>query len=61
VTHHAWEQAFVLMADHGQMGACKIVASGMEKTAPGQQEQLRRLEVLAECLNAVADASQTRY
>lgn len=56
-----WEQAFALMADQGQMGACKIVASGMEKTAPGQQEQLRRWEVLADCLNAVADASRTRH
>lgn len=58
---HAWEQAFVLMADHGQMGACEIVASGMQKTPPGQQEQLRQWEVLAGCLNAVADASRTRH
>lgn len=57
----AWRQAFALMADHGQMGACKIVASGMEKTPPGQREQYRQWEVLADCLNAVADASRTQH
>ena len=57
----AWEQAFALMADYGQMGACKIVASGMEKTPPGQPEQYRQWEVLADCLNAVADASRTQH
>jgi membrane-bound ClpP family serine protease len=56
----AWEQAFALMADHGQMGACQIVASGMAKTPPGQPEQYRQWEVLADCLNAVADASRTK-
>ncbi len=57
----AWRQAFALMADHGQMGACKIVASGMEKTPLGQREQYRQWEVLADCLNAVADASRTKH
>jgi membrane-bound ClpP family serine protease len=57
----AWEQAFALMADHGQMGACEIVASGMQKTPPGLAEQYRRWEVLADCLNAVADASRTKH
>ena len=32
----AWQQAFALMADHGQLGACQFVASGMQKTPPGQ-------------------------
>ena len=57
----AWEQAFALMADHGQMGASAIVASGMQKTPPEQPEQYRRWEVLADCLNAVADASRTKH
>ena len=57
----AWEQAFALMADHGQMGACAIVASGMQKTPAEQPEQYRRWEVLADCLNAVADASRTKH
>lgn len=57
----AWEQAFALMADHGQMGACKFVASGMHKTPPGQPEQYRQWEALADCLNAVADASRTKH
>jgi membrane-bound ClpP family serine protease len=57
----AWEQAFALMADHGRMGACKIVASGMQKTLNGEPEQYRQWEVLADCLNAVADASRTKH
>ncbi len=57
----AWDQAFALMADHGQMGACRIVASGIEKTPPGDAGQSRRWEALADCLNAVADASRTRH
>ena len=57
----AWEQAFALMADHGQLGACAVVASGMQKTPPGQPEQYRQWEVLADCLNAVADASRTKH
>lgn len=57
----AWQQAFALMADHGQMGACQIVASGMRKTPSGQLEQYRQWEVLADCLNAVADASRTKH
>jgi len=56
----AWEQAFALMADHGQMGACEIVASGMQKSPPEKPEQYRQWEVLADCLNAVADASRTK-
>ncbi len=59
--HDAWEQAFALVADHGQMGACKIVASGMQKTPPGNLQQYRRWEVLADCLNAVADASRLKH
>ncbi len=57
----AWEQAFALMADHGQMGACEIVASGMQKTPAGEQEQYRQWEALADCLNAVADASRMKH
>ena len=57
----AWEQAFVLMADLGQAGACEVVASGMQKTPDGEPEQYRRWEVLADCLNAVADASRTKH
>jgi len=57
----AWEQAFALMADHGQLGACHIVASGMQKTPDGEPEQYRQWEVLADCLNAVADASRTKH
>jgi len=56
-----WEQAFALMADHGQMGACGIVAAGMQKTPPRQPEQYRQWEVLADCLNAVADSSRTKH
>lgn len=57
----AWEQAFALMADHGQMGACRVVASGMQKASSEQPEQFRRWEVLADCLNAVADASRQKH
>lgn len=57
----AWETAFVLMAGHGQLGACRIVASGMQKTPKEKSEQLRQWEALADCLNAVADASRTRH
>ncbi|MEG8049253.1 hypothetical protein QP178_04935 [Sphingomonas aurantiaca] len=57
----AWKQAFALMADHGQRGACQIVASGMQKTPSGQPEQFRQWEMLADCLNAVADASRTKH
>ena len=56
-----WEQAFALMADHGQMGACELVAAGMQKTPPGECEQYRQWECLADCLNAVADASRTKH
>ncbi len=58
---NAWEQAFALMAGHGQAGACEIVASGMQKTPPEEREQYRQWEILADCLNAVADASQTKH
>jgi len=58
---HAWEQAFVLMAGHGQMGACEIVASGMRKTSPENTEEYRRWEALADCLNAVAEACSTKH
>ena len=61
MTQDAWVQAFALMADLGQMGACRIVASGMQRTPPEQPEQYRRWEVLADCLNAVADASRTKH
>lgn len=57
----AWEQAFALMADHGQMDACQIVASGMQKTPDDEPKQYRKWEVLADCLNAVADASRTKH
>ncbi|RZL85467.1 MAG: hypothetical protein EOP66_01330 [Sphingomonas sp.] len=57
----AWEQVFVLMADHGQLGACRIVASGMQKTPDGEPDQYRQWELLADCLNAVADASRTKH
>ncbi|KQN02531.1 hypothetical protein ASE82_09350 [Sphingomonas sp. Leaf230] len=57
----AWQQAFALMADHGQLGACQIVASGMQKTPDGEPERYRQWEVLADCLNAVADASRTKH
>ncbi len=57
----AWEQAFTLMADYGQMRACEIVASGMRKTPADQPKQFRQWEVLADCLNAVADASRTKH
>ena len=58
---NAWEQAFALMADHGQMGACEIVSAGMQKTPPGQPLQYRQWEVLADCLNAMASASRTKH
>lgn len=61
MTHEAWEQAFALMNDHGQMGACEIVASGMQRTPPCKTEQFRQWEVLADCLNAVADANRTKH
>ena len=57
----AWEQTFMLMADLGQAGAYEVVASGMQKTPDGEPEQYRRWEVLADCLNAVADASRTNH
>ncbi|RMB54731.1 hypothetical protein C8J44_2357 [Sphingomonas sp. PP-CE-3A-406] len=57
----AWEQAFALMADHGQCGACQLVAAGMQKTPSDQPEQFRQWDVLADCLNAVADASRTKH
>ena len=57
----AWQQAFALMADHGQLCACQIVAAGMQKTPDGEPEQYRQWEVLADCLNAVADASRTKH
>lgn len=57
----AWEQVFALMADHGQRGACEIVASGMQKTPADKREQFRQWEVLADCLNAMADASRTKH
>jgi len=57
----AWQQAFALMADHGQLGACQIVASGMQKTPDGEPEQYRQWEILADYLNAVADASRTKH
>jgi hypothetical protein len=56
-----WEQAFALIADHGQRGACGIVASGMQKTPADKREQFRQWEVLADCLNAMADASRTKH
>ena len=57
----AWEQVFAPMADHGQLGAYKIVASGIQKTPNGEPEEYRRWEVLADCLNEVADASRTMH
>jgi len=57
----SWEQAFALIADYGQMGACKIVASGMQNTPADKREQFRQWEVLADCLNAMADASRTKH
>ncbi len=57
----AWQYAFALMSDHGQLGACKIVVSGIQKTPDREPEQYRRCEVLADCLNAVADASRTMH
>ena len=56
-----WEQVFMLMAGHGQKGACEIVAAGLQKTPPGEVERFRRWEKLADCLNAVADAGRTRH
>jgi hypothetical protein len=61
VIQDAWEQAFALIADHGQIGACQIVVSGMKKSLPAQPEQYRQWEVLADCLNAVTDASRTTH
>ena len=58
---NVWEQAFLLMAGHGQMGACEIVASGMQNTPPENAEQYRQWEALADCLNAVADASKIKH
>jgi hypothetical protein len=57
----AWAQAFALIADHGQRGACEIVSSGMQRTPPEQPDQFRQWEVLADCLNAMADASRTKH
>ena len=57
----AWEQAFALMAGHGQLAACQIVAAGLHNTPPGQVDQFRRWEAIADCLNAVADAQRTQH
>ncbi|NII58979.1 hypothetical protein [Sphingomonas aerolata] len=57
----AWEQAFALMADQGQCGACQFVAAAMQRTPPGDDAQFRKWEALAGCLNAVADASRTKH
>lgn len=57
----AWEQAFALMADRGQCGACELVAAGMQKTPPENPAQFRQWEALADCLNAMADASRTKH
>ena len=57
----AWEQAFALTSDHGQFGACHVVVLGMRKTPSGDVEQMRGWETLANCLNAMADASRTMH
>ena len=56
-----WEQVFALMADHGQCGACQLVAAGMQKTPPEDSAQFRQWEIIADCLNAVADSSRTKH
>lgn len=48
------------MADHGQMGAFEIVASGLQSKPPKQPEQYRQGECLADCLYTVTDASRTK-
>ncbi len=57
----AWEQAFVLMADHGQCGACQVVVEGMRNVPAGGMDQMLKWEAIAECLNAIADAHATRH
>ncbi len=57
----AWEQAFALMADHGQRGACQFVAAAMQKTPSADIVQYQQWDALADCLNAVADASRTKH
>jgi hypothetical protein len=54
----AWQVAFVLMSDHGQGGACRIVADGMEKA--DEMEVYRGWEAIADCLNSVAFNGDTK-
>ena len=42
----AWEQAFALMADHGQCGACQFVAAAMRKTPSADVVQYQQWDVL---------------
>lgn len=61
MTPEPWEQAFVLMADHGQCGACQVVVEGMRNVPAGHLEEMMKWEALADCLNAIADAHATRH
>jgi hypothetical protein len=55
----AWEAAFVLMAGHGQCGACGIVAEGMKKA--DVMAVYQGWEAIADCLNAVAFNGGTKH
>lgn len=61
MTPAPWAQAFALMADHGQCGACQIVVEGMQNVPPGGVDQMLQWEAVAQCLNAIADAHATRH
>ena len=55
----AWDVAFVLMSDHGQGGACGIVADGMKKA--DELAVYRSWEAIADCLNSVACNGVTKH
>lgn len=55
-----WDQAFALMSDRGQSGASQLVAAGMQKTPSSDVAQIWGWQALADCLNALTDATGTR-
>jgi hypothetical protein len=59
VNAEAGEVAFVLMSDHGQGGACGIVADGMKKA--DELAVYRGWEAIADCLNSVALNGVTKH
>ena len=59
VNPEAWEAAFVPMSDHGQGGACGIVADGMKKA--DEKAVYRGWEAIADCLSLVALNGVTKH